>query len=191
MDSIFLSDMEIYPQQYYHIYNRSNNAEVVFKSEENYDFFLCKYQKYISGKVETLAYCLMPTHFHFLVFIQSAETTIIKNNFGILLSSYTKAINSRHKRHGSLFQLHTKAKPVDSDNYLMTLAAYIHQNPIRAGLTNKLENWKYTSYRDYVGLENTGMINKETLLQQCGTIEEFKLFSEQLLLTVDSKYWIS
>ncbi|MGA3288366.1 MAG: hypothetical protein ABSD46_13205, partial [Bacteroidota bacterium] len=70
-------------------------------------------------------------------------------------------------------------------------AAYIHQNPIRAGLTNKLENWKYTSYRDYVGLENTGMINKEILLQQCGTIEEFKLFSEQLLLTVDSKYWIS
>ena len=134
--------------------------------------------------------CLMPTHFHFLVFIQSFETTIIKNNFGILLSSYTKPINSRYTRHGSLFQLHTKAKPIDSDNYLMTLAAYIHQNPIRAGLTSKLEDWKYTSYRDYVGLENTGMINKETLLKQCGTIEEFKLFSEQLLLTVDSKYWV-
>jgi putative transposase len=106
----------------------------VFKSEENYEFFLRKKKKYVSDKVETLAYCLMATHFHFLVFIQSVETTIIKNNFGILLSSYTKAINSRYKRHGSLFQLHTKARLVGSDNYLMILAAYIHQNPIRAGL---------------------------------------------------------
>ncbi len=183
--------MEIYPQQYYHIYNRSNNTEILFKSEENYDFFLDKYKKYISGKVETLAYCLMPTHFHFLVFIKSSETAIIKNNFGILLSSYTKAINNRYKRHGSLFQLHTKAKLIDLDNYLMTLAAYIHQNPIRAGLTNKLEDWKYTSYRDYIGLEKNGIINKEALLKQCCTIEEFRQYSEQLLLTVDLKYWIS
>jgi len=123
--------MEIYPQQYYHIYNRSNNKEIVCNYEENYEFFLRKYQKYISGKVETLAYCLMPTHFHFLVFIQSAETTVVKNNIGILLSSYTKAIKSRYKRHGSLFQFHTKVKLIESDNYLLTLAAYIHQNPIR------------------------------------------------------------
>lgn len=107
-----------------------------------------------------------------------------------MLSSYTKAINNQYKRHGSLFQLHTKAKLVDSENYLMTLAAYIHQNPIRAGLTNKLEDWIHTSYRDYIGLADHGLIKKDIVLQQHGSVEEFKIFSKELLLTIDSKYWI-
>ncbi|MFZ1977899.1 MAG: transposase, partial [Bacteroidota bacterium] len=163
---------------------------VVFKSEENYDFFLWKYKKYFCNTIEILAYCLMPTHFHLLVFIQSNDTMVVKNRFGILLSSYTKAINNQYKRHGSLFQLHTKAKLVDSENYLMTLAAYIHQNPIRAGLTNKLEDWIHTSYRDYIGLADHGLIKKDIVLQQHGSVEEFKIFSKELLLTIDSKYWI-
>jgi putative transposase len=133
----------------------------------------------------------MPTHFHFLVSIQSAETTIIKNSFGILLSSYTKAINSIYKRHGSLFQLHTKAKLINFDNYLMILATYIHKNPIREGLTKKLEDWINTSSRNYIDLEKNCMISKEALLKQCGSIEEFRQFSELLLPTVDSKYRIS
>jgi len=75
----------------------------MFKSEENYDFFLNKYQKYFSDKAETLVYYLMPTHFYFLVFIKSSETAIIKNNFGVLLSSYAKAIKNRYKRNVSFF----------------------------------------------------------------------------------------
>jgi hypothetical protein len=68
-EELYLPDlaMEIYPQQYCHIYNRSNNKEIVFKSEENYEFFLYNYQKYVSDKVETLAYCLVPNIFIFLI----------------------------------------------------------------------------------------------------------------------------
>jgi hypothetical protein len=105
LDSDGLHKMEIYPDKYYHIYNRTNNSEIAFRSSENYDFFLSKYRKYLGGMLDTLAYCLMPTHFHFLVIIRSEETDSIKNAVGIMLSSYTKAINKRYNRHGSLFQL--------------------------------------------------------------------------------------
>ncbi len=57
--------------QYYHVYNRANGFEKIFVEEENYRFFLEKYQLYISPYVDTYCYCLMPNHFHFLVSIKS------------------------------------------------------------------------------------------------------------------------
>ena len=182
--------MEIYPNNYYHIYNRSNNAEIVFKTPENYNFFLSKYRNYLEKLLDTIAYCLMPTHFHFLVFIRSDETIGIKNAFGLLQSSFTKAINKRYQRNGSLFQLHTKAKLIDRDEYLLTLATYIHQNPIRSGLVKKLEEWEYSSYREYIELSNSEFIDKTILKNYFSSVEDFKRYSEEMLLSVEKKYWI-
>jgi REP element-mobilizing transposase RayT len=76
----------------------------------------------------------MPTHFHFLVRIDTHTIPDLKKQIGIFLSSYAKAFNNAFQRNGSLFQQHTKAKLVDDPNYLITLLTYIHQNPIRAKL---------------------------------------------------------
>jgi REP element-mobilizing transposase RayT len=145
--------MEFETGKYYHFYNRSNNEELLFKSKENYVYFFEKYRYYFEPLLTTLAYCLMPTHFHFLIKVKemseiptmsdtlkvsdiSASTSetpkvsnispSIKKNIGLLLSSYTKAINKRYKRHGSLFQPHSKAKEIDDNQYLLTLISYIH-----------------------------------------------------------------
>lgn len=182
--------MELHPYQYYHIYNRSNNNEDVFKSPENYIFFLQKYRRYFEKDFKTLAYCLMPTHFHFLICIQSENIEQVKKNFGVLLSSYTKAINKKHTRHGSIFQSHTKAKHVDDDRYLMTLLTYIHQNPVRSGLAHSLEDWEYSSYRDYIGMRDGTLPQKKIINDYFASIEEFKTFSETLLQYVNDKYWV-
>jgi putative transposase len=55
------------PGQYYHVFNKSVGGEFMFKTDENYRYFLEKYKKYVAPFAETLAYCLMPTHFHFLI----------------------------------------------------------------------------------------------------------------------------
>ncbi|MCF6359136.1 MAG: transposase [Cyclobacteriaceae bacterium] len=52
---------------YYHIYNRANGNENLFRSDENYEYFLKKWGEYISDIADTYAYCLMPNHFHFLI----------------------------------------------------------------------------------------------------------------------------
>src|SRR5690606_5735657 len=106
---------------YYHIYNHANGNENLFRERENYRFFLQQYQKHITPVADTLAYCLMPNHFHLLVRIKEAETLLstfpkllkttsnlpgfqnlegllspfISKQFSNLFNSYTKAFNKK------------------------------------------------------------------------------------------------
>ena len=63
------------PDQYYHFYNRGNNRQVVFMERENYVYFLKGIKRYLSGRVEVIAYCLMPTHYHILVKVVAKHQT--------------------------------------------------------------------------------------------------------------------
>jgi putative transposase len=126
---------------YYHLNNRTNNEELLFKEEENYSYFLKQYQQYVSEYLETLAYCLMPTHFHFLVHITSNQYKALQQAIVTFLSAYTKAINKRFYRYGSLFQPRTKARLIKDQSDLITVMTYIHQNPMRAKIADSLEEW--------------------------------------------------
>lgn len=123
----------IQADSFYHIYNRANGDEKTFLDDENYQFFLRQYKKYIHPFVDTYCYCLMPNHFHFLLKVKNEQELYqallkVKNNkqsdlsgFGNLTSlnsnysnfiskqfsnffnSYAKAFNKRYKRRGNLF----------------------------------------------------------------------------------------
>lgn len=199
--------MNFYENTYYHLYNRTNNDEALFRCDENYLYFLNKFRYYLDEYIDTIGYCLMPTHFHFLVRVKrqvdvphfksvahlnakSMEKDVvhlenrisikISNQIKTLLSSYTKAINKRYGRHGSLFQQNTKAKPVPSDRYLITLLTYIHRNPIRSNLVEKAEEWKYSSYQDYIDLRN-GTLPKKDLILSMIKKEELKEMTNNLV----------
>jgi REP element-mobilizing transposase RayT len=112
--------------------------------------------------MDFLAYCLMPNHFHFLIQTkkeyQAEEAT---NAFRVLLSSYTRAINKQEDRTGSLFQQNAKAKSLeDAADYHFICFHYIHQNPMRARLVPRMEDWEFSSFRDYIGLRNGTLCNQ-------------------------------
>jgi len=180
--------MDLFHHKYFHLYNRSNNSEIVFKERENYLFFLKKYRKYLSEYVSTISFCLMPTHFHFLIYVSSKETELIKKNIGILLSSYTKAINKSFSRTGSLFQNHTKTKLITGERYLLTLTNYIHQNPLTIGLVKNIADWEFSSYRDYIGKRKGILIDKTLMRKRFNSIDEFILFSSQKIDKLDFLY---
>lgn len=160
--------MNIATGKFYHFYNRSNNRETVFKEVRNYHYFLGKYKRLVSPYVETVAYCLMPTHFHFCLKVTSTETDRLRTNIGILLSSYTKAINKQSLRHGSLFQQHSKTIEIDTLSYLVTVCHYIHQNPLRAGIVSHPNDWEHSSYRHYAGGSSSIPLNTEHVFEACG-----------------------
>lgn len=161
----------------YHIYNRGNNSQKIFFEKANYLYFLNLTQKFILPHAEILAWCLMPNHFHFMIYAnemsieQLTKRTIplqrLSEGFRLLLSSYTKAINSRYQRNGSLFQQKTKSKNLydGRGNYIEQAFHYIHQNPAKALLCKQLHEWEFSSYRDYAGLRNGKLCNK-TLAEQ-------------------------
>jgi putative transposase len=60
--------MNLAPESLYHLYNRGNNKQVIFPQERNYSYFLTKAHHEFKAEIDFLAYCMMPNHFHFLIF---------------------------------------------------------------------------------------------------------------------------
>jgi len=173
------------PNAVYHIYNRSN--ETVFYSRENYLFLLTKIQKLVFPVCNILAWVLMPNHFHFLIEATEKscyntaekhrpELQVLSKNIGIVLSSYTQAINRQKGRKGNLFAHKTKAKtlneayyPPSGSNRLAGLQLdyatacflYIHQNPVMAGIAIELGDWEFSSFRDYAGFRDGKLVRKD------------------------------
>lgn len=157
--------MKIYEAGLYHIYNRGNNSQPIFYNENDYQQFVDSSYKYLVPNCQILAWCLMPNHFHFLLEANEKslepiiwggnEMTSLTNGFQLLQSNYAKLINNKINRTGSLFQQKTKAKFLENKNYAMTAFRYIHQNPVKANLVDKLEDWNYSSYNEYCGLPSS------------------------------------
>lgn len=172
--------MEFFANELYHIYNRGNNKQKIFFIPENYIYFLDKVRTYILPHCDILAYCLMPNHFHFFIhsdkrtistkLIGGKQKNILSESTGKLLSSYTQGINKQNRSTGSLFQQNTKAKPIvkGSNDYDLTCFHYIHQNPMTAKIVKKMEDWPYSSFNDYCGLQNGSLCNKELAIQILG-----------------------
>ena len=172
--------MEFFKNELYHIYNRGNNRQKIFFKPDNYIYFLKKVRRYLLPYCDILSYSLMPNHFHFL--IHSDERTIINKTIRfqpknvlsegirVLLSSYTQAINKQNQTSGSLFQQNTKAQPIvkGSRNYDITVFHYIHQNPYRANLVLRMEDWEYSSFADYCGKRNGSLCNRELAIKLLG-----------------------
>ena len=69
------------PDAFFHVFNRANGSELLFSSQENYQYFLKRYKHFIPSIAETYCYCLMPNHFHFLIKIKSEEELKMRPDF--------------------------------------------------------------------------------------------------------------
>jgi REP element-mobilizing transposase RayT len=135
----------------YHLYNRTNNDETAFKQPDNYPYFLGKVAKYLPECLDIWAYCLMPTHYHLLVKVKDGfDSDYIEKQMGVLQMGYTKAINTRHKRHGSLWQQRFRRVLQREDFWQMRTLCYVHHNPIHHSYAGEYDGWQYSSYHDYV-----------------------------------------
>jgi putative transposase len=163
------------PEEIYHIYNRAIGKEKLFRSEENYFYFLNKYQQFLGEKTETLAYCLIPNHFHLLVKIKAfvSNEEMVKA-FSDFQNSYSKSFNKVFSRNGALFQRKFKRKKIDTEEYLSRIIIYIHQNPIKHRLTKNHSEWKFSSFQAY-NSEKPSKINRRLVLEWFGGLDGFRI----------------
>ena len=112
------------------------------------------------------AYCLMGNHYHLV--IETAEPTLSRG-MRHLNGNYTQAFNSRHGRVGHIFQGRFKAILVQAESYLLEISRYVVLNPVRAGMTQKAEEWPWSSYRATGGLaDRPDWLHTDTLLSLFG-----------------------
>ena len=165
------------PGGYYHVYNRGNRKQNIFLEESDYLGYLARLRKYKDEhKITLICYCLMPNHIHLLV-RQNSEAPIHKFMLPFH-TSYSMYFNRKYDKVGHLFQGRFKQKEVSDDGYLLRLSSYIHLNPIIDGLVNKLEDYKWSSYPDYIGLRQGTLCEKAPVLIN-ESPERYKIITEE------------
>jgi putative transposase len=143
-----------YPGALYHVMNRGDRREAIFKDDRDYEAFLQTLDQACQKALwQVHAYCLMSNHFHLV--IETPQPTLVAG-MKWLLGTYTSRFNRRHKEFGHLFSGRYKALMVDGsvNGYLKSVCDYAHLNPVRAKLLRAeqpLESFRWSSYALYLG----------------------------------------
>ncbi|WP_425392014.1 transposase [Ekhidna sp.] len=181
------------PERIYHIWTHGNGSENLFRTDDNYRYFLEKYAQHIYPIAKTYAYCLMPNHLHLMVKIREEKVLLnlqgfgnpgglkgkISQQFGNLFNAYTKAYNKMYNRKGSLFIPKFRRKLIDNDSYFTRLIAYIHNNPIHHQFVRVLNDWPHSSYHSYL-LDKPTKIERESGIAWFGGKNEFLKVHQEL-----------
>lgn len=132
----------------YHIILRGINRQQIFEDEEDNFRFLETLSKYKQQcGYEIYAYCLMGNHIHILIKEGKENLTLILKR---IAGSYVYWYNWKYRRSGHLFQDRFKSEPVEDDAYFLTVIRYIHQNPVKAGISKSVDGYKFSSYNEYI-----------------------------------------
>jgi len=147
----------------YHITAHGVNEEDVFRADSDRRFYLFLLKKHAArGGVRVLAYVLMSNHVHLVV--STADTnlsSLIQRVHGI----YGAWFNRQYGRRGHLFGSRFYSDAVSTDAHLLASTRYVHRNPVRAHMVERPEEYAWSSYRAYVGVEPDGLVDPLPVLQ--------------------------
>lgn len=143
-----------YENAFYHIIKRGLEKREIYKTDKDKEWFL-KYLEKSHNKYKSIchAYCLMDNHYHMIIQTPRANLTKVMHYVN---ASYAMYYNKKNNRAGPLYQGRYKSILIEADEYLYHLSRYIHLNPIRAKVINKLEEYKWSSYQKYIKNKTTG-----------------------------------
>jgi REP-associated tyrosine transposase len=174
------------PDSFYHVYARGHSKHRIFLDEQDYLFFLNLLERYLASeeiksrhrvvypnfynKIELLAYCLMPNHFHLLVYQHqaSALTAFMRS----LMTSYSLYFNKKYKRSGSLFESRFRASLITDGAYLEHITRYIHLNP------RLWRDYEYSSLPYYLQRLEVSWLNPRRILNLFSSPADYLQFVE-------------
>ena len=188
----------------YHVFNRGVNRGNIFFADNDYKRLLeavfhyrtnstkFSYQKPFNdpvslgsfedssrekgvAKVQIIAYCLMPNHFHFLVkqLVDGGITSFVRH----LFNSYAHYVNVKYGRIGPLLQGRFKNVHIESQEQLVHVSRYIHLNPLVAGLIPDLRNYRWSSYPIYCGVKDKdGIVDPEIVTNEFKSSNDYEKF---------------
>ena len=172
------------PDSYYHVYARGHSKSHIFLDEHDYLYFLSLFERYLSSeevkssagisypnfynKIELNAFCLMPNHFHLLIYQHQQEA--LSSFMRSLMTSYSRYFNARHSRSGALFESRFRASLISDESYLEHISRYIHLNP------RYWRDYEYSSLPYYLQRVTVSWLRPERILHLFSSPSEYLNF---------------
>lgn len=171
---------------FYHVYARGANKRRIFLDEEDFLKFLQLLERYLSpedarnryglpypnfyNKVDLLAFCLMPNHFHLLVY--QRQVHMLTSLMQSVMTSYSRYFNVKYKRTGPLFESRFRASAILDEAYLEHISRYIHLNP------RQWRDYEYSSLPYYLHQDTVSWVRPERIVSMFTTPTEYIHFLE-------------
>lgn len=155
------------PHSYYHVMARGNNKNIIFRTNEDYYYFLDLIVKYkLEHPFDLYHYCLMPNHIHFLIRISKSNdfSTFMKK----LNLAYFHHYNQNYGWVGHFWQDRFKSQAIGKDPYFIQCGKYIELNPVRAGLVNHPKDYRFSSYQHYANGKRNTLITNDIFYREIG-----------------------
>lgn len=155
-----------FPGAVYHIISKGIEGKDILCNDTEKQYFLkllLDAKRFY--KIKIYLYCFLSNHYHV-----SIETLLgnVSQVIHWINSTYTSWYNRLYERKGHLFQGRFKSILVDRDEYLLELSKYVHLNPVKAGIVKYPEDYKWSSYRAYIGLESSTFLDTNFILDLFG-----------------------
>lgn len=174
------------PESYYHVYARGNARRRIFLDESDYLKFLDLLSRYLApeevrnsvgisypnfyNKTDLLAYCLMPNHFHLLIYQRHiGDLTSLMQS---VMTSYSRYFNLKYKRSGPLYESRFRASLISDESYLEHISRYIHLNP------KKWRDYEYSSLPYYLQQDTVSWVRPQRITSMFRTPKEYLSFLE-------------
>ena len=159
----------------HHIVQRGHNRNVVFLTDDDCQFYLENLREFKQQyAIKIYAYCLMTNHIHLLAEPPDdvATLSLMMKRLAGRQTAYT---NKLEKRSGTLWGGRYKASPVDRDSYLLVCARYIELNPVKAMMVSRPEDYRWSSYRNRIGIESLPWLDRDPLYETF-SCEQYRQF---------------
>jgi putative transposase len=164
-----------FPGALYHVLSRGNGRQDIFLSDKDRELFLSLLEELTDRfDIEIYAYVLMGNHYHLLLKTIDANLSRAMQWFG---TTYTRKFNINNHTGGHLFQGRYKSIIVQNDAYLLGLSCYIHRNPLRAGIVERLADYQWSSYRYYgYKRKHPAWLTTKTILNQLSGADRHRTY---------------
>ncbi|MDP2172414.1 MAG: transposase [Candidatus Cloacimonadaceae bacterium] len=181
--------MRVHPDQFtagslFHAYNHSLDGRMLFYDDADYRKYLQLLKKRLSQEFSVFAYCLMPNHYHFLVRQNGAEP--IYSMFEQPHKSYARYYNLRYGAKGKILRDKMNHKSVLENEYIVNLCAYIHANPMSAGLVGHVEEWQYSNLPEFLGTRHGTLCSREFIGNSVPDRDKYRMFVLETALAKNS-----
>ena len=168
----------------YHVIVRGVGQQDIFHEEDDFHRYLETTKKIsLESGVSVLGYCLMTNHVHLLLREDNGDISVFMKRLDV---SYAYWYNWKYERIGHVFQDRFKSECVEDEVYLLTVIRYIHQNPVKASITSRPEEYEWSSCAAYYKEDrNTGTFPDSNLIlsivhnEKKKAIERLQKFTEK------------